>query len=255
MKGIFTPCFFLLFLSTNSFAQTNLPHAYEIKTDTAVNITLDEAYWQMLEDTKGKLTIDQVSQLPLAERFHPNNTNKKGIDHSTKVYWVRYRFKNSMRHEARISIPKNVTSTDLYARSADEKWNHKRTGTNVPWSKRDDLKHIKAVSYIISPGGKLLIYERNNFDNDIDMPGLPSPKIGFTERITQEQYLYNNSYILPSILFGFLILAALFNIYFFLIIRERVYLLFSLTLLSRASASFLYDTDFFLREYPPMAQQ
>ena len=82
------------------------------------------------------------------------------------------------------------------------------------------------------------------------MPGLPAIKFGFTERLIQEQYLHNNTYILPSILFGFLILAALFNAYFFLIVRERVYLLFSLTLLSRAIASFVQDTDFFFREYP-----
>ena len=234
----------------NTIAQNNLPPVYEIKTDTAVNITLDNVYWQILEDRGGELTIDQVSLSPLVEKFHSNNTEKKGINHSIKAYWVRYRFKNSMTHEARISIPKNVTYADLYARNADGKWIQKRTGTGVPWSKRHDLKHIKAISYSISPGAELLIYERNNFYNEFDMPGLPAPKFGFTERVLQQQYLYNNSFIMPSILFGFLILAALYNIYFFLIIRERVYLLFSLTLLSRAIASFLYDTDFLLREYP-----
>jgi two-component system NtrC family sensor kinase len=231
-------------------AQNNLPPAYEIKTDTTVNIMLDNVYWQILEDRGGELTINQVSLSPLAEKFHPNNTEKKGINHSIKAYWARYRFKNSMTHEARISIPKNITYADLYARNADGEWIHKRTGIGVPWSKRDDLKNIKAISYIISPGAELLVYERNNFYNEIDMPGLPAPKFGFTERILQQQYLYNNSFIMPSVLFGFLILAALYNIYFFLIIRERVYLLFSLTLLSRAIASFLYDTDFLLREYP-----
>ncbi len=45
-------------------AQNNLPPAYEIKTDTAGNVILDDAYWQMLEDPGGELTIDQVSQSP-----------------------------------------------------------------------------------------------------------------------------------------------------------------------------------------------
>jgi two-component system NtrC family sensor kinase len=234
----------------NTMAQNNLPPAYEIKTDTAANITLDDAYWQMLEDRAGELTIDQVSQSPLAENFHPNTTKKSGIDYSIRAYWVRYRFRNSMTHEARISIPKKLTYVDLYTRSTDEKWNHKRTGTGVPRSKRNDLKRITAITYIIPPGGELLIYERNNFDYDFNLPGLPAIEFGFTERVIQEQYLDNNSYIRPSILFGFLILAALFNIYFFLIIRERVYLLFSLTLLSRAITSFLQDTDFFFGEHP-----
>jgi two-component system NtrC family sensor kinase len=234
----------------NIIAQNNLLPAYEIKTDTAVNITLDDAYWQMLENRTGELTIDQVSQSPLAEKFHLNTTKNKGIDYSIQAYWIRYRFRNSMMHEVRITIQKKITDAHFYTRSKDEKWNRKRTGTGVPWSKRDELKRITAISYTIPPGGELLVYERDNFEYDINMPGLPVIEFGFTERVMQEQYLDNNSNIPPSILFGFLILAALFNIYFFLIIRERVYLLFSLMLLSRATASFLYDTDFFLREHP-----
>jgi len=250
MKKVLLIWLLALISFANTIAQNNLPPAYEIQTDTAVSIRLDDAYWQMLENRRGELTIDQVSRSPLAEKFHPNNTKKKGFDHSIKAYWVRYRLRNSMLHEARISIRKNVTYTDLYTPNADGKWNHKRTGTGVPWSKRSDLKRITAVSYILPPGGELLIYERNNFANNFDLPGLPAIEFGFTERVMQEQYLDNNSNILPSILFGFLLLAALFNIYFFLIIRERVYLLFSLTLLSRAITSFLLDTDLFLREEP-----
>ncbi len=234
----------------SSFGQNNLPPAYEIKIDTAFNITLDDAYWQVLEDPKGQQSFPQITQSPLAEKFHENNTKKRGIDYSIRAYWVRYRFRNSMNHEAKITIPKNVTEADLYARIADENWNHKRTGTVVPWSKRDDLERIAAVTYIIPPEKELLIYERNNFDYDTNMPGLPTIRFGFSDRVIQEKYFANKTDILPSILFGFLILAALFNIYFFLIIRERVYLLFSLMLLSRAIASFLYDTDLFFREHP-----
>ncbi len=143
-----------------------------------------------------------------------------------------------------------MTYADLYTRSEDGKWNRKRTGRGVPWSKRNGLKRITAVSYIIPPGGELLIYERDNFVDDGDMFGLPAIEFGFTERVVQDQYLENNSSILPSILCGFLLLAALFNIYFFGIIRERVYLLFSFLLLSRAIGGFLQDTDLFFREDP-----
>ena len=169
MKKVLLICLLGVTSFANTIAQNNLPPAYEIKTDTAVNITLDESYWQMLEDPAGGLTIDQVSQSPVAEKFHPNNTSKKGIDHSIQAYWVRYGFRNNLAHEVRIIIPKHATYTELFTRNTDGTWNHKRTGTGVAWSKRDDLKHIKAISYIIPPGGELSIYERNNFDNDIDV--------------------------------------------------------------------------------------
>jgi len=69
----------LTFLTTIIFAQNVLPPVYEINTDTAVNITLDDAYWQMLEDPEGKWTIDEVSRPPIADRFHANTTKVKGI--------------------------------------------------------------------------------------------------------------------------------------------------------------------------------
>jgi len=236
-----------------SNAQNNLPPVYEIKNDSTVAIRLNDAYWQMLEDPHGKWTIDDVSNPPIADKFHANTTKKSGLDYSIKAYWVRYRFRNSMTHDANISIQKKITFADLYTRDTIERWNLKKTGTGVPWSKRDDLKLITSLTYNIAAGEELLIYERNNFDYDFNtpgLPGLPPIEFGFTEKVLRENYLDNNSDILPSVLFGFLILAALFNIYFFLITRERVYLFFSLTILSRAFASFLYDTDIFFREHP-----
>ena len=253
MKKILILWFLLLLFLTHAFAQNDFPSAFKITIDTASSIMLPDSCWQMLEDAKGNLTIDQISQLPFVEKFHLNTTKNKGIDYSIEAYWVRYRFRNSMMHEARISIGKNITHADLYTQNIDGKWNHKRTGFGVPWSKRNDLKRITTLTYILPPGSELLIYERNNFAYDTNIPGLrglPAIEFGFTEKVLQEQYLDSNSDILPSILFGFFILAALFNIYFFLITRERVYLLFSLMILSRAFASFLFDTDFFLREHP-----
>ncbi len=132
MKKIVFIWFLKAVVTTTTCAQNNLPPAYEIKTDTAINITLDDAYWQMLEDSAGEFTIDQVRQSPLAERFHSNSTKKGGIDYSIKAYWARFRFKNSMKHEARITIPKNVTYADLHILGRDQKWIHKTTGAGVP---------------------------------------------------------------------------------------------------------------------------
>ena len=77
MKKLFA---FLLFVCVVSmaFGQNNLPRFFEITTDTAANIVLDDAYWQMLEDPEGKWTIDEVSQSPIADKFHANTTKIKG---------------------------------------------------------------------------------------------------------------------------------------------------------------------------------
>src|SRR4249920_570604 len=101
MRKLFGLLLFACF-APMAFAQNILPSAYEINTDTAANITLDNAYWQMLEDPEGKWTIDEVSQSPVADKFHANTTKIKGVDHSIHTFWLRYHFKNSMEREARI---------------------------------------------------------------------------------------------------------------------------------------------------------
>src|SRR5688572_16228231 len=253
MKKNLLICLLTLMPFVSAIAQNNLPPVYEIRNDTPVVIKLNDVNWQILQDPEGKWTIDGVSQPPISDKFHENTTKKGGIDYSIKAYWVRYRIRNNMTHDASITIQKKLTLAELYTRDTLKQWNRKKTGTGVPWSQRNDFKRITSLTYNIPAGEELLIYERNNFDYDLNIPGfpgLPPIELGFTETLLQEQYLDNNSDLLPSILFGFLILASLFNIYFFLITREKVYLFFSLMILSRTFASFLFDTDVFLREYP-----
>ena len=76
----------LTFLTTTIFTQNILPPVYEINTDTASAIRLNDIYWQMLEDSDGKLTINEVSQSPLADKFHANTTKIKGINYSINTF-------------------------------------------------------------------------------------------------------------------------------------------------------------------------
>ncbi|MEO5647277.1 MAG: 7TM-DISM domain-containing protein, partial [Chitinophagaceae bacterium] len=255
MKQAFLIGVLIIISFAPTMAQNNLPPAYEIITDTTGAIRLNNVYWQMLEDPKGELTINDVSQAPIADKFHPNTTKTNGIldvDYSINTFWLRYRFKNSMKHEARITLPKNVTYADLYTPGSNKKWNHKITGTAVPWSKRDDLKRITSVTYLIQPGEELFIYEREQFDYVINTPDFLEINFGFTDKIIQDYYNENDSSILPSFLFGIFLLAALFNLYFFLIVRGQVYLLFSLTLLCNGIFRFLSSNDIFFREQPTL---
>jgi hypothetical protein len=248
MRKLFGLLLSVCFVSI-AFTQNILPPAYEINTDTAANITLDDSYWQMLEDPEGKWTIDEVSRSSVADKFHTNTTKIKGVDHSINTFWLRYHFKNGMEHEARIIIPKDVSSAVLYSRGSDGNWNHKTTGTFVPWSKRDDLKRITTVTYIIPPGEDLLVYERDSFNYADNNPVFLGINFGFTDKVIQGYYTDNDPSVLSSFLFGFFLLAALFNIYFSLVVHERVYLFFSLMVLGRG-LPLLLDNIVFFPEHP-----
>src|SRR5690348_2957399 len=206
--------FFIVLLSLNvaflSAAQNNLPPVYEIRTDTAINIVLDNSYYQMLEDREGKWTIKEVSNSPIADKFHLNTTKAKGVDYSINTFWFRYHFKNNMDHEARIAIPEGTYAdyVEFYTLTSNGQWNQKITGAYVPWSKRNDLKSVLTVTYVIPSGEELLIYERHSFDYFIDKPYFLGLSFGFTDKVMQHHYNNNDPSILRSFLFGLLFLAA-----------------------------------------------
>src|SRR6476661_5441902 len=114
------------------FCQNNLPPAYEIKKDAAYgDVVIPDSCWQMLEDPEGKLSFDQVSESALAGNFHSDTR----INSSVNRYWVRYRLKNEMTHDAKICFASGLASyLDLFVKRADSGWEHKKSGYLRPWS-------------------------------------------------------------------------------------------------------------------------
>jgi two-component system, NtrC family, sensor kinase len=233
MKKIFFILSLTLCSLTETIAQNNLPPVYEIKTDTAFEQNLNNTYWQLLEDKDGKWTIEQVSASPLSDRFHDSLSKIKTIDTTVQTYWFRYRLKNSMSREAKVALDARSGQVDFFVSKADGKWNHFVTGYSYPWNKKDGLKNGNYIPIALQPGDELAIFQRINNNK----PGLPKEfAIGFvnTEKATQmelAQYdsifskqLYSGKFYLGAIYFGILLFTALFNFFFFLIVREKEYL-------------------------------
>jgi two-component system NtrC family sensor kinase len=224
---------------TETIAQNNLSPIYEIRMDTAFEQSLDNTYWQLLEDKDGKWGIEQVSTSPLSHRFHDSLNTIKSIDTTVQTYWFRYRLKNSMSHEAKVALDARSAQVDFFVSRTGGKWIHFVTGYSYPWNKKDGLKNGNYIPLILEPAEELAIFQRiSNSD-----PGLPKQfKIGFvsTEKATQmelAQYdsifskqLYSGKFYLAAIYFGIILFTALFNFFFFLIAHEKQYLYFSLFL-------------------------
>ena len=80
----------------------------------------------------------------------------------------------------------------------------------MPWSKLDDLKQISTVTYTIQPGKELLIYERDNFGLFADTPEFPYVDFGFTDKVIKKYFSEKDPSVLPSFLFGLLVLGSSF---------------------------------------------
>jgi two-component system, NtrC family, sensor kinase len=215
-------------------AQNNLPPVYEIKTDTAYLQIVPKQFWQMLPDKGGKLEIDDVSKLPLADQFfYPGQTTN--ADTIENVYWLRYQIKNTLAREAKISLTSMSDYDDFYLQKPGGGWTHFSSGTNRELDKKDGLKYVNIIPIILKPGEGYLAYNRienkskgihANFD--IYIAG--------TEAVIREDYIekidnslsFDPFHMQEAFVLGLLFLTIFLNLFFYRIVHEKVYLYFAL---------------------------
>ena len=131
----------LLVSFTKTIAQNNFPPVYEITTDTVLIDTLPNPYWQMLEDTKSKLSIDDIINSKASENFHLDTSQK--INFHNTVFWFRFTFKNVSNRRLKIGLYDYWKATsDWYIINKVGQVAHKTSGLEIPWSKNESLKFI-----------------------------------------------------------------------------------------------------------------
>jgi signal transduction histidine kinase len=249
----------LLLVAIKINAQNILPKAYEITTDTVKGpIMLPDSCWQMLEDIDSKFSLQQVSSPPIAARFFkpsPKNTAGNFLIHT---YWTRYILKNAMRANVDICIFGYYPRHEIFSKDASGQWHHQLSGFLQPWSKVDGFKTIRAMPVTIPAGEDVLIYERITKDNRFRFPEPLDDGFIFEKDLVNEDdgfisQFYSNA-VFRSLIFGVLLFAALLNFVLFMMVRERVYLYFSLFGLSFGLLRFSDILPaFLLKEHPSAA--
>ena len=242
-----------LLLFVRTIAQNNLPLTYEIGIDTAAKVDLPNNYWQLMEDRTGKLRIEEVTKSPFADKFRKRDTVLNGVDTVAHTYWLRYRLKNVMAKPLEIALPAAAAISEIYIFRGTGKPEHFVSGWSTPWSKKDGIKNINVVTVTIQPGEELEIYDRKHYENPVSPAYF---KLWFgTEKYIYHRLLANENFVPESSInasfyFGFYLLSALFNFFFFLVMRERVYLYFALFLFSMSFDSNPVITFTIGREHP-----
>ena len=245
-----------VFMGSSALAQIPMPPAYEIKTDTGYYRPIDSSRWQMLEDPKEKWTIEEVSKSPISNQFHFFSGKNSSPKNSIHSIWFRFVLKNMMNNEADISLPGNFEQVEFYIPGKNGKWQKFGSGWNMPWSKKGGLKFSGYIPLILQPNEEMAIYLRahSSFLDSYSSGDYPIYILFTAKQVEYIEYQMGSYFVNgvhDSILFGLLLFAAIFNFFFFLIVREKVYLLFSVYLISlgigRMSTEFFFV---FLREFP-----
>lgn len=258
-------CLFYLFSQHIVLAQTAWPPLYEIKTDTATIERFDPIYFQRLEDKDGHWNFSDVSKPPLADKFHSRGVKADGIDtNAIHTYWHRYRLKNIMLSPAKISFASAVDYYDVFVKRKDSAWVQYKTGILRAWNQRDGLKAspFGFIPLVLMPGEEIEVYDRRERINDTNF--VMNPHFRSTDKIIQKEYVdyvhtesqyYSALELTEAFLIGFLLVAFIYNLIFFRIVKEPVYLYFSLFLFFLSIMRLYNISDSYFQRESPLVRQ
>lgn len=259
-KNVLIWLVFLLSIVTTT-AQNNLPPVFEITTDTALAQYLDTVHWQMLRDKAGKLTFDEVTKLPLVNRFHYKKKESSTNQFAADGYWLRYVLKNVMERDAKICFGflDTYEQSDFYFINEKGEVTHQVNGFFNPYRKLTGIKEYRIIPIELKQGEKIIVYNRVFYTNHVFTFAISNKPAAYssTEKVMQRIYSLSQTAYFNGIhdifIVGVLAFASLFSFMFFIIIREKVYLYFSLYLFSLCIGRFntnLEMDDVFFREHP-----
>ncbi|HRP55805.1 ATP-binding protein [Agriterribacter sp.] len=245
---VFSVFCLLLFIAAKG--QLTLPPVYIISADTAVYRLLPDTNWQVMADPGEKMQLAEVTASSLFQR------NDKKVSYKSRVYWQRFRVAGNMAKEIEIALPEHSFRADLFTKIHDGEWRHYITGRGVPWSRRDGLKRIPAFTLHIPPGDTVTLYKRIYWNYADVQPDSMQVVFSFAENLVRHNYVDNESHYLTAIqdafLLGMFILSIIINVYFFIIVREKEFLYFSLFLVSFCILALCSLNDAFLKENPQL---
>jgi signal transduction histidine kinase/DNA-binding response OmpR family regulator len=225
-----------------------MPVPYRILSDTVSITPLPPASWQVLADPGGRLTLSSVL---VSEGFQDTG---KTVDYHVPTYWIRFQLTNATGKDAGVSLPVISAYADLYTKRDDGDWEHQRSGGLLRWSKRDGLKRVPAFTLTLGPGETVQVYERVRWNFIDEQPGFLEVFYAGTGKLVTQNYIQDEGFFMKSIqgafLLGLFVLTIIISFYYFLVVREKEFLLFTLFGIGCIFESLSSLNDVFLREYP-----
>jgi signal transduction histidine kinase len=226
--------FFHMLLAASS--QSLIPPAFEIKSDSAILVTLPEEFWQVMEDREGNWSVDRLIIPGEGHKFHADSSRFTGIDYSIHTFWVRYRLKNMLNQPLSVAFS-NTNAADksvFYFRQAGRSWTQQVTGLLYPLQKRDGLKDINMITLRINSGETVEVYNRVSNNYYVNKPKALNAGFGITEKILENEHnsrseAHKNA-LVYEIFNGIYFFGMVLNFLFFIIVRERIFLYYALFL-------------------------
>jgi hypothetical protein len=228
-----------------------------ISSDTIKQYDLTTKYIQILPDTVGKWTINEISSPSFSDKFisvdiSGNITDTNLFKIGSEVYWYRFKVKNKLKYPKSwfISFYDEHELEQLYIPDSIGNFIVKKTGNNLALKDRD-FKYTKNTFFdvTIGSGQEQLFYVRicNGHKTYIE------PYQGYLiskNDLLGEKFL--NRFI-NALFLGIFLIMVLYNLILFFAIKEKSYVYYVLYIFSFALFFFNengYAFEFLWPKYP-----
>ena len=183
-------------------------------------------YLEILEDPSCKLTIDEIVSSEFENRFIPSDDEVPNFGHTNSAYWVRFRIRNETRQSENWRLKlgfANMQYIDLYLQGPDNKeYTHKKTGTYLPFNTRDIPYPSFVFKIPLEYGAGQTIYMRFLNGASMTLPLTLFSAEAFTQKSQKEQ-------LIAGLFYGILFLICGYSLVVFLLLHEKSYLYYFLS--------------------------
>ncbi|MEM7016847.1 MAG: 7TM diverse intracellular signaling domain-containing protein [Pseudomonadota bacterium] len=206
-------------------------------------------YASILEDPAGDLTIKQVSSPAWQDKFFVSQGKVQSFGITSSAYWFRLEIKNPAdlknRYLALEIAPPTLDYVDVYIGHGSD-WQHWATGDTKPFAQRPFNHRNFVFPFEIASGQTKSIYIRTQTAFTL------RPFVTLTDTMQFAIKQQNDTWVIGMI-YGVIIIMALYNLFILFAIREQVYLyyvIFSLSILFNSLTTFGYGFQYLWPDSP-----
>ena len=186
-------------------------------------------YLEILEDPSCKLTIEEITSPEFEEKFILSKEKVPNFGHTNSAYWVRFRIKNETGQSENWRLKlgfANMQYIDLYLQKPDDKgYTHKKTGTYFPFHTRDIPYPSFVFRIPLKPDTGQTIYMRFLNGASMTLPLTLFSAEAFTQKSQKEQ-------LIAGLFYGILFFVFCYSLVVFLLLHEKSYLYYILSVAS-----------------------
>jgi signal transduction histidine kinase len=174
---------------------------------------------EILEDKKGDLTIDDITNPEISERFFPSDEEEPSFGFTSSVYWVRLTVKNpqdkSVNWYLEIGYPL-LDYIHIYIPVGERGFAIEKTGDRLPFNSRQVNYRNFVFNMFEKPNSTKTYYLQFQTSSSMNFPLKFWLKESFFEKISTE-------IILLGIFYGAFIIMIIYNIFLFIGFLEKSY--------------------------------